>query len=85
VGRISTEVQNDSFDHELARAFYAAVDLFHDGRLDEAEIAARDLQLRCPDMPDGWEYLGCIHEKRGENEQAADCYRNDLERVRRSP
>lgn len=76
---------DDSFDHELAQASYAALDLFHDGRLDEAEIAARDLQLRYPDMPDGWEYLGLIHEKRGENAQAAECYRNALERVRRSP
>src|SRR5580704_17772337 len=28
-----------------------------------------------PDVHDGWDRLGMVHEKRGENRQAADCYR----------
>lgn len=59
--------------------------LFHEGRLDQAEAAARDLLARFPDMPDGWEYLGLVHEKRGERQSAADCYRRALELVRRHP
>ena len=31
--------------------------------------------LRYPDRPDGWDCLGIVHEARGENRQAADCYR----------
>jgi hypothetical protein len=31
--------------------------------------------MRHPDMPDGWDCLGIVHEVRGENRQAADCYR----------
>jgi len=63
----------------------AALALFHAGRLEETEVAARDLLVRFPDMPDGWEYLGLVHEKRGENREAAECYRRVLEIVRRTP
>lgn len=70
---------------ELAQASNAALRLFHEGRLDEAESAARELMARFPDMPDGWEYLGLVHEKRDERRAAADCYRRALELVRRHP
>ena len=63
----------------------AALALFHAGRLAETEVAARDLLVCFPDMPDGWEYLGLVHEKRGENREAAECYRRVLEIVRRTP
>ncbi len=41
--------------------------------------------VRFPDMPDGWKYLGLVHEKRDERRAAADCYRRALELVRRHP
>lgn len=70
---------------ELAHASNAALRLFHEDRLDETEAAARELMARFPDMPDGWEYLGLVHEKRDERRAAADCYRRALELVRRHP
>jgi tetratricopeptide (TPR) repeat protein len=73
------------FDDELMEASNAALALFHAGRLEDTEVAARDLLVRFPDMPDGWEYLGLVHEKRGENREAAECYRRVLEIVRRAP
>lgn len=62
-------------DDALMDASNAVVDLVHAGKLDEAEAAARDLLVRYPQVPDGWDRLGMVHEKRGENREAADCYR----------
>ena len=76
---------DDIFDDELMQASNTALRLVHEGRLDQAEAAARDLMVRFPDMPDGWEYLGLVHEQRGERQLAVDCYRRALERVRRTP
>ena len=39
------------------------------------EAAARALVAQYPDVHDGWDRLGMVHEKRGENRQAANCYR----------
>ena len=61
------------------------VDLVHAGKLDEAEAAARDLLARFPDVHDGWDRLGMVHEARGDNRQAADCYRKVIEFIRRAP
>lgn len=68
---------------ELMDASNAVVDLVHSGKLDEAEAAARDLLARFPDEHDGWDRLGMAHQARGENSQAAECYRNVLDVVRR--
>lgn len=84
-GLVGLGPQDDVFDEELAEASNAALDLFHAGKLEETEAAARDLQVRFPDMPDGWEYLGLVHERRGQRQLAADCYRQALDRVRRYP
>ena len=40
---------------------------------------------RYPDIPDGWEFLGHVHEKRGENREAVTCYRRMLEIINRTP
>jgi tetratricopeptide (TPR) repeat protein len=45
------------------------------GKLDEAEAAARDLLVRFPYVHDGYDRLGMVYEARGQNKQAADCYR----------
>jgi len=62
-------------DDPLTAASNAVVDLVEAGKLDEAEQAARDLLLRFPDVHDGYDRLGMVHQARGENQQAADCYR----------
>ena len=54
----------DHAQDELTVASNAAVDLVHEGRLDEAEQAARDLIVRFPDAHDGWDRLGMVYEAR---------------------
>jgi tetratricopeptide (TPR) repeat protein len=72
-------------EDELTTASNAAVDLVHAGKLKEAEAAARDLLARFPEVHDGWDRLGMVHEARGEKKQAADCYRKAIEIIRRQP
>jgi len=70
---------------ELTAASNAAVDLVKAGKLEEAEAAARNLLERFPHVHDGWDRLGMVHEARGENKEAADCYRKALEIIRAQP
>ena len=72
-------------EDELTAASNAAVDLVHEGKLDEAEQVARDLLERFPDVHDGWDRLGMVYEARGDNRQAADCYRKIIEFIRTHP
>ena len=76
---------DDMFDDELTEASNAVLALIRDGQLDEAESAARHLLERYPEVPDGWDRLGMVHEKRGENREAADCYRKLIAFVREHP
>ena len=69
-------------DDPLMDQSNAVVDLVHAGRLEEAEAAARALLARYPDVHDGWDRLGFVHEKRGENHQAAECYRKVVDFLR---
>lgn len=68
-------------ERDLAEASNAVVDLVDSGRLDEAEIAARELLVRFPDVHDGYDRLGMVYEARGESRQAADYYRKVIEFV----
>ena len=70
-------------EDDLDAASNAVLTLIGAGKLDEAEAAARDLLARFPDEHDGWDRLGMAHQARGENSQAAECYRNVLDVVRR--
>jgi len=70
---------------ELTDASNAVVDLIHAGKLDEAEQVARDLLERFPDEHDGYDRLGMVHEARGENREAADCYRKVIAMIRDHP
>jgi tetratricopeptide (TPR) repeat protein len=70
---------------ELTIASNAAADLVRAGRLDEAEQAAWDLLTRFPEVHDGYDRLGMVHEARGENQKAADCYRKVIEHIRQHP
>src|ERR1700680_4902688 len=44
--------------------------------------AARDLLVRSPDVHDGGDRLGMVHEARGDSRQAADCYRKVIDFIR---
>ena len=63
----------------------AALRFVEEGKLEELETAARHLMERYPDIPDGCEFLGHVHEKRGENREAVACYRRVLEIIDRAP
>ena len=69
----------------LDAASNAVVDLVDAGRLDEAEQAARELLVRYPEVHDGYDRLGMVHEARGQFREAADCYRKVIEFMRASP
>ncbi len=69
---------------DLDQLSNAAVRLIHAGRLEEAEVAARDLMRRFPDDIDGLERLGHVYEARGDNAQAASHYRQAVALARRT-
>jgi tetratricopeptide (TPR) repeat protein len=69
----------------LDAASNAVVDLVHAGRLDEAEQAARELLVRYPEVHDGYDRLGMVHEARGQFREAAGCYRKVIEFARANP
>jgi tetratricopeptide (TPR) repeat protein len=75
----------DADEDELTIASNAAAELVRVGKLDEAEQAARDLLVRFPDVHDGYDRLGMVYEARGDNRQAADCYRKVIEFIRQHP
>jgi TolA-binding protein len=70
---------------ELDAASNGVVDLIHAGRLDEAEQAARDLLVRYPEVPDGHDRLGMVYEARGQNHEAAACYRKVVDFMHAHP
>jgi len=70
---------------ELMDASNAVADLVRSAKLDEAEKAARDLLVRFPDVHDGYDRLGMVYEARGDNRQAADCYRKVIAFIREHP
>src|SRR6266853_5356588 len=72
-------------EDELTIASNAAAELVRAGKLDEAEQAARDLLVRFPDVHDGYDRLGMVYEARGDNRQAADCYRKVIAFIREHP
>jgi tetratricopeptide (TPR) repeat protein len=82
--RIAIAAPDDN-DVELATLSNAAVDLVHEGKLDEAEKHARDLLERFPYVHDGWDRLGMVHEARGEYQMAIDCYRKVIDFIQAHP
>lgn len=70
---------------ELTIASNAVVDLVDAGELDAAERAARELLERFPHVHDGYDRLGMVYEARGDNRQAADCYRKVIDIIRAHP
>ena len=72
--RLRMAEEADAYEDELDAASNAVVQLVGAAKLNEAEAAARDLLVRFPDVHDGWDRLGMVHEARGDSRQAADCY-----------
>ena len=70
---------------DLDETVDAALRFVKEGKLEELETAARHILECYPDIPDGWEFLGHVHDKRGENRDAVACYRRVLEIVNRTP
>jgi len=70
---------------ELTGASNAVVDMIHAGRLDEAEQAAHELLERFPTVHDGYDRLGMVHQARGDDRQAAECYRKVIAIIREHP
>ena len=83
--RLARAEEEDAYEDALDATSNAVVDLVRAGKLDEAEAAARDLLRRFPDVHDGWDRLGMVHEARGNSRQAADCYRKVIEFIRHHP
>ncbi|MDP9013551.1 MAG: SEC-C metal-binding domain-containing protein [Pseudomonadota bacterium] len=75
----------DAEADELTAASNAIVDMVHDGKLDEAEQAARDFLVRFPEVHDGYDRLGRVYEARGDKKQAAHYYRQVIDFVRAHP
>jgi tetratricopeptide (TPR) repeat protein len=65
----------DDCYNEMAEASNAVLDLIEAEKLDEAEQAAQELLERFPETYDGYARLGLIHEIRGDNQKAIECYR----------
>ncbi|HTU61723.1 MAG TPA: SEC-C metal-binding domain-containing protein, partial [Polyangiales bacterium] len=78
------EAQLDE-DASLADDSNAVIELVHTGRLEEAERAARELLVRYPYVHDGYDRLGMVYEARGQNREAADCYRKVIDFVTAHP
>jgi tetratricopeptide (TPR) repeat protein len=83
--RIKDYIASIQEPDELDEASNGVVDLIHAGRLDEAERAARELLVRYPEVPDGHDRLGMLYEARGQNREAADCYRKVVDFMRAHP
>ena len=69
----------------LEAASNAVIELIRAGRLDEAEQAARQLLVDYPEVHDGHDRLGMVHEARGELREAADSYRRVVQFMRERP
>jgi tetratricopeptide (TPR) repeat protein len=76
---------SDEMYNEMVAASNAAVHLIDAGKLDEAERAAHDLLERFPNVCDGYARLGLIHELRGDNRKAIECYGKVIGLAREHP
>ena len=83
--RLRMAEEEDAHEDELDAASNAVVQLVGAAKLEEAEAAARDLLVRFPDVHDGWDRLGMVHEARGDSRQAADCYRKVIDFISQHP
>jgi tetratricopeptide (TPR) repeat protein len=83
--QVEATLQTLEHERDLAEDSNAVIALVKAGKLDEAEQAARELLVNYPEVHDGYDRLGMVHEARGQNREAADCYRKVIEFVRDHP
>jgi tetratricopeptide (TPR) repeat protein len=89
----ATDERHDRLHHmfcpncyaKLATDSNAVVGLVDAGRFHEAERAARQLLKDFPGAYDGYARLGLVFETRGDDAQAADCYRKVIDMARLDP
>lgn len=65
----------DPVDRDSNRTLF----LINDGKLDQAEKAAKQLIKNYPDVNDGFDRLAMVYEARGQNSLAADVYQKALD------
>lgn len=62
-------------NHDLDDAANAVFALIEAKQFDEAERGAHDVLARFPNVHDGYECLGRLHQAKGDHRQAIECYR----------
>jgi tetratricopeptide (TPR) repeat protein len=85
IAQLAVAGDDGSGGDELMNDSNAVLDLIRAGKLDEAEASARALLAQYPDVHDGWDRLGMVHEARGETAQAVDCYRKIIVFLEQNP
>jgi len=76
----STPPKPTFFESGIDRDSNRVVRLINEGRLEEAEEAARSLLEKYPDFGDGLERTAAVLEAKGERERAAEYYRKAAEK-----
>ena len=70
---------------KIDAAANAVTALIDAGKFDDAEHAARQMVERWPDLHDGYDCLGMVHQVRGDNRQAVEYYRKVVAFARQEP
>jgi tetratricopeptide (TPR) repeat protein len=72
-------------DDNLDELSNSVVALLHAGKIDQAELAAKELLERYPEVVDGLERIAMVEEARGHSTLAADYYRKAAHFTRTQP
>ena len=72
-------------DDDLDELSNSVVDLLQAGKIDQAELAAKELLERYPEVVDGLERMAMVEEARGHSNLAADYYRKAAHFTRSHP
>jgi tetratricopeptide (TPR) repeat protein len=75
----------DDCNEQLDAAANAVLALIDARKFAAAEQAAHEVLARFPAVHDGYECLGRLHQAKGDNRQAADCYRKVIAFARNEP
>ena len=75
----------DDCNEQLDTAANAVLALIDARKFAEAEQAAHEMLARFPAVHDGYECLGRLHQAKGDNHQAVDCYRKVIAFARNEP
>ena len=75
----------DDCNEQLDAAANAVLALIDARKFAAAEQAAHEVLARFPAVHDGYECLGRLYQAKGDNRQAADCYRKVIAFARNEP